>query len=145
MPGITGFVGTGSPNERKMALELMVTSMMHEPFFTSGTYVDERLGLYAGWTAHKDSFGDCLPIWNETRDVCLIFAGEEFTEPDEIKGLKSRGHQFDLGNASYLVHLYEELGEKFLTRLNGWFSGVLIDLRTNQVTLFNDRYGVNRV
>ena len=145
MPGITGFVGKGSPNDHKAALDLMVKTMMHESFFTSGTYVDERLGIYVGWTAHKDSFADCLPIWNETRDVCLIFAGDEFTEPDEIKGLKSRGHQFDLGNASYLVHLYEELGEKFLVRLNGWFSGVLIDLRINQVTLFNDRYGVNRV
>jgi len=132
MPGITGFVGTGSPSDGKAALELMVKSMMHEPFFTSGTCVDERLGLYVGWTAHKGSFTDCLPIWNEARDVCLIFAGDEFTEPSELKGLKSRGHRFDLGDASYLVHLYEELGENFLARLNGWFSGVLIDLRTSK-------------
>jgi asparagine synthase (glutamine-hydrolysing) len=32
-----------------------------------------------------------------------------------------------------------------LQRLNGWFSGVLLDLRDQKVVLFNDRYGVNRI
>lgn len=118
---------------------------MHESFFDSGTYVAEPLGLYVGWTVHKDSFADCLPIWNETRDVCLIFSGDEFSEPGELKELTARGHRFPSGDASYLVHLYEEYGEKCLARLNGWFCGLLIDLRTNKVILFNDRYGVNRI
>ncbi len=126
-------------------LDIMVKAMMHEPFFGSGTHVEERLGLWVGWTTHKDSFADCLPIWNEGRDVCLIFSGEEFADPGEIEGLKSRGHRFTPEDASYLVHQYEELGDKFLPKLNGWFSGVLVDLRAGKVILFNDRYGVNRI
>src|SRR5262249_33714332 len=45
----------------------------------------------------------------------------------------------------HLIHLYEELGLGALERLNGWFSGVLIDLQRRRAILFNDRYGVGRI
>jgi asparagine synthase (glutamine-hydrolysing) len=32
-----------------------------------------------------------------------------------------------------------------LERLNGWFSGILVDLREKKIVLFNDRYGLNRI
>jgi asparagine synthase (glutamine-hydrolysing) len=37
------------------------------------------------------------------------------------------------------------MGCEFLEKLNGWFSGVLVDLREEKLVLFNDRYGVNRL
>src|SRR5437660_8478760 len=37
------------------------------------------------------------------------------------------------------------MGYEFLEKLNGWFSGVLLDLREQKFILFNDRYGVNRL
>ena len=37
------------------------------------------------------------------------------------------------------------MGYGFLEKLNGWFSGVLLDLREQKFVLFNDRYGVNRI
>jgi asparagine synthase (glutamine-hydrolysing) len=43
------------------------------------------------------------------------------------------------------VHLYEELGDKFFGSLNGWFSGILVDLRQSRSVLFNDRYGLKRI
>ncbi|MGZ5133530.1 MAG: asparagine synthase-related protein [Flavitalea sp.] len=86
-----------------------------------------------------------MPVWNETNDICLIFSGEDFRDPSEISFLKAKGHNCELENASYLVHLYEEIGIKFLERINGWFSGVLIDLREKNILLFNDRYGLGRV
>ena len=48
-------------------------------------------------------------------------------------------------NASYLVHLYEEMGLEFLGKINGWFSGLLVDLREQKTFLFNDRYGLGRI
>jgi asparagine synthase (glutamine-hydrolysing) len=86
-----------------------------------------------------------MPVWNETKDVCVIFSGEDFTDPTEIGRLKAGGHECDSENASYLVHLYEEMGLKFIERLNGWFSGLLVDLREKKIVLFNDRYGLNRI
>jgi asparagine synthase (glutamine-hydrolysing) len=118
---------------------------MHEPFYTGGTYINEDLGLWSGWACHKGAFGDCLPIWNEKKDICLIFSGEDFADQDDIDTLRTRGHEFGSDEAGYLVHLYEEIGSEFLEKLNGWFSGILLDLREQRFILFNDRYGVNRL
>jgi asparagine synthase (glutamine-hydrolysing) len=123
----------------------MVRCLMHEPFYTNGTYINKELGLWTGWTCHKGAFDDCLPIWNENKDICLLFSGEDFADQADVAGLRRGRHEFGLDDASYLVHLYEEMGCEFLEKLNGWFSGVLLDLREQRLILFNDRYGVNRL
>ena len=133
MPGIFGIIGRGSHEEKDSALQQMMKCMMHESSYTSGSYINKQLGLCVGWICHAGSFTDCMPVWNETKDVCVIFSGEDFTDPTEIEGLRTRGHACNLEDASYLVHLYEEMGLKFIERLNGWFSGVLVDLREQSV------------
>lgn len=145
MPGIAGIVGTGSRCENEHALTLMVNCMMHEPFYVSGTYINEEFGLWLGFVNQEGSFADCLPIWNEKRDICILFSGEDFTDQTDIDVLRRHGHEFGSEDASYLVHLYEEMGCEFLGKLNGWFSGVLVDFREQKCVLFNDRYGVNRI
>ena len=145
MPGIVGIISQ-RPSEQYLALaRSMVKCLIHEPFYTNGTYNNEVLGLWSGWACHKGAFGDCLPIWNEKKDICLLFSGEDLADRADIDALRMRGHEFGLDDASYLVHLYEEMGCEFLEKLNGWFSGVLLDLRAQKVVLFNDRYGVNRI
>jgi asparagine synthase (glutamine-hydrolysing) len=37
------------------------------------------------------------------------------------------------------------MGSRFLEKINGWFSGVLVDLRNERILLFNDRYGLGRI
>lgn len=146
MPGIVGIISSNcSPEERNTLVAAMLSSIKHEPFYVAGSYSDTEMGLSVGWVCHKNSFSDCLPIWNEKKDVCLIFSGEDFTDQSDIDRLRVNGHEFGSNDATYLVHLYEELGSEFLEKLNGWFSGVLIDLRQKKIVLFNDRYGADRV
>jgi asparagine synthase (glutamine-hydrolysing) len=123
----------------------MIAPMMHESFYASGRYINKNLGLYAGWVCHPGSFSDCMPICNESKDICLIFCGEDFSDSSDSSRLRARGHDYNPENASYLIHLYEEIGPKFIEKLNGWFSGMLVDLRTQSVVLFNDRYGLSRI
>jgi asparagine synthase (glutamine-hydrolysing) len=145
MPGIVGIISQ-SPSEQYDALvKSMVKCLVHEPFYTDGTYINQELGLWSGWACHKGAFGDCLPICNEKKDICLLFSGEDFADQTDIDALRTRGHEFGSDDASYLVHLYEEVGCAFLEKLNGWFSGVLVDLREEKLVLFNDRFGVNRI
>jgi len=145
MPGIVGIISQG-PSQRYDALvKSMAKCLVHEPFYTDGTYVNQELGLWSGWACHKGAFGDCLPIWNEKKDICLLFSGEDFTDQADVDALRGRGHEFCRDDAGYLVHLYEEMGCAFLEKLNGWFSGVLLDLREKKLVLFNDRFGVNRI
>ena len=145
MPGIAGIIGIGSNEENGVAVDAMVKCLVHERFYKSGTYVNERQGLWIGWSCLEGSYSDCLPVWNEKGDICLIFCGENFADRAEMERLRADGHEFDSDNASFLVHLYEETGFKFLERLNGGFSGVLVDIREHKVLLFNDRYGLYRI
>jgi len=145
MPGIAGIIGVGSAEEKSVVLLQMVRCMTHEPFYTSGTYTNGHIGLWIGWVSHDGSFSGTMPIWNETKDVCLIFSGEDFTDTGEIEGLRAKGHDFTLDGPSYLVHLYEEASTTFFEKLNGWFCGVLVDLRDTSIVLFNDRYGLKRI
>lgn len=145
MPGIAGIIGIGSANNQASMLTEMVNRMMHEPYYASSTYSDDQLGISVGWVGHVGSYSDCMPVWNETKDICLMFSGEEFTDLGELEDLRAGGHEFSSDTASYLVHLYEEKGIKCLEKLNGWFSGLVVDLRERKIILFNDRYGLSRI
>jgi asparagine synthase (glutamine-hydrolysing) len=118
--------------------------MEHETWYRSGIWVCDELPAYVGWTNYGGDFADCMPVFNESRDVALFLAGEVFPEAGVIRDLRNNGHQFSNGNASYLAHLYEEKGDDFVGELNGSFSGVLLDCRKRRVVLFNDRYGMHR-
>ena len=144
MPGIVGLI-TKLPRARaERQLAVMLDTLRHEPFYVTGTWIDESLGVYVGWSARNGSFGDGMPVSNETGDVVLVFAGEEFSEPGTAARLTARGHTLDSSEASYLVHLYEE-DPQFPARLNGFYHGLLADRARGSVTLLNDRYGMQRV
>jgi asparagine synthase (glutamine-hydrolysing) len=134
MPGIVGIIARGSRGKHEGDLKLMIDSMMHEPFYRTGSYVNEKLGVYAGWTFHSDSYSDCMPIINDKQDLVFLFTGEHFAED------VSSDHK-----AAALLRRYEEQGEDFVKGLNGWFSGLVIDMQNSKVILFNDRYGMQRI
>jgi len=144
MPGIVGLI-TKKPREWAVPqLQRMVKSICHESFYNTGTWIDESMGIYVGWTVQKNSFADGMPLQNEQKSVTLIFSGEEFPDPAAVRQLKERGHSFDSDSPSYLVHMYEE-DPAFPAGLNGRFHGLLIDRNRGTATLFNDRYGMHRI
>lgn len=144
MPGIAGLI-TRMPKERaERELGDMLDTLRHEPFYITGTWSDESLGVYVGWSAREGSFADGMPLSNETGDVVLVFAGEEFPEPGTAARLTARGHKLGSAEASYLVHLCED-DPNFPAGLNGFFHGLVADRHHGTVTLLNDRYGMQRL
>src|SRR5207253_7400983 len=143
--GIVGIIAQRLSEQYPDLVKSMAKCLIHESFYRDGTYINEKVGLWSGWACHKGAFGDCLPIWNEKKDICLLFSGEDFADQTDIDALKMRGHEFGSDDASYLVHLYEAIGYEFFEKLNGCFSGFLLDLREQKFILFNDRYGANRL
>ena len=145
MPGIAGIISLKSPAaECERTVRVMVATLRLERFYTAGTFSAPELGVFAGWTAHENSFADKQVFQNETKDIALVFAGECFVDAATKTELKQKGHAF-AGGGDCLVHLYEERGEKFFEGLNGLFSGLLIDRRAKKVFLFNDRYAMERI
>ncbi len=145
MPGIVGLITARPPAEAERLLETMIRPMLHEPFYTSGRALVPELRVYAGWVALADATTAQQPIRNEAGDVSLLFSGECFPDPALLAELKGRGHDCSHHPLSWLVHMYEEQGDEFVARLNGIFSGLLMDGRSRRILLFNDRYGFDRI
>jgi asparagine synthase (glutamine-hydrolysing) len=144
MPGITGLI-TKMPRERAVALlSQMVKALSHESFYETGTWIDESLGVYVGWVIRKGSFCEGMPITNETKDVTLVFSGEEYSSSKTARALRQNGHALDERVAAYLVHVYEE-DPDFPLSLNGLFHGIAADRARGTAALFNDRYGMHRI
>jgi asparagine synthase (glutamine-hydrolysing) len=144
MPGIVGIITKKCRSLVEPELLRMVNTIRHERFYTTGTEVDDSLGVYVGWTALKGSFSDGMPLHNERKDITLFFSGDEYSDSQTGKQLRSRGHSLDPAEAGYLVHLYEE-DPNFGQNLNGMFHGLVVDRTRGLVTLFNDRYGMHRL
>jgi asparagine synthase (glutamine-hydrolysing) len=144
MPGIFGLITTKPREWAEPQLLQMLKVLRHESFYVTGTWIDETAGIYVGWTARENSFSDGMPVQNERGDITLVFSGEEYREPNTVRSLKERGHQFKAEGPSYLVHLYEE-DQSFPKSLNGRFQGLLSDRTRGVTTLFNDRYSMHRL
>jgi len=144
MPGIAGIISHRPVEECQRLVRAMVLSMEHEPFYTSGVYAAPKLGVCVGWVAHENSFAAGQVFFNEQRDIALVLSGECLIDREVRSTLKRKGHGLEETN-NWLVHLYEEEGERCFEKVNGLFSGLLMDRRLGKALLFNDRYGMERI
>jgi asparagine synthase (glutamine-hydrolysing) len=122
MPGIVGLL-TGMPRRRAEPQLLdMLASMWHEPSYQIGTWIDESLGVYVGWTVRGNSFLNDMPVQSEGNDVVVVLSGEVVPEAGAAEDDPS-----------------------FPARLNGRFHGLRIERSNRTATLFNDRFGMHRL
>src|SRR4051812_39337376 len=77
MPGIAGRIGGGG-KALSQGVDTMLHRMLHEPFYRSGGYVNDAHTVGLGAIFQEHSFTEGQPFWNESRNVCLVFAGECF-------------------------------------------------------------------
>src|SRR5271165_2840295 len=112
----------------------MAHAMLHRGPDDEGFLVnDSRVpGLALGMRRLSiiDLPGGHQPVWNETRDVAVIFNGELYNYRELRERLTLLGHRFATqSDTEILVHAWEEWGEECLTELRGMFAFALLDLR----------------
>lgn len=143
MPGFAGVISADPSMVQR--LDLMCSALTRRDKDCLDGYRNPALGLGVGWIERGGSDTGVRPVWNETRDICLLMYGEAFTDDDTLNTLRRRGHVFAATGAEHVLRLYEEYGAGFIAMLNGWFGALLIDLRQQRMLLFNDRFGVGRI
>src|SRR5271170_6147717 len=108
MPGIVGLI-TKRPRQSAAAqLGRMVESICHERFYRTGTWIDEAMGVYVGWTVMTGSFSDGMPLQCERDDVCMVFSGEEYSDGRTAHQVRSPGDSVGSIESGYLVRQYKE-------------------------------------
>ena len=141
MPGITGIISKHQTGHEEAQLGQMICCMMYESFYKQGKYIDHQNGFYIGYVVIENAFADCIPIFNETKDLVMFLTGETYMDTSLISDLKTR-HYFNPNNAGYLIHLYEELGTGVFDLLNGMFAIAIWDENNKYLFLARDRYGI---
>jgi asparagine synthase (glutamine-hydrolysing) len=142
MPGIVGLI-TGIPREQaEPLLQRMVESLRHEPFYVTGTWIDEQLGVYSGWVARDGSFSAKMPLCDARGQAVLVFSGEEYS--GSCASARQLGRCESQGAPAYLLDRRQE-DTAFPANLNGRFQGLLADRARGSAMLFNDRYGMHRI
>ncbi|MBK7643977.1 MAG: asparagine synthase (glutamine-hydrolyzing) [Planctomycetes bacterium] len=93
-----------------------------------------------------DPEGGRQPHWNEARDIAVWCNGEIYNYRELRGELQGRGHVFrSNSDVECIVHLYEELGERFPERLVGMFAVAVLDWRASarpRLVLARDRIGI---
>jgi len=145
MAGIVGIVSKRPEESCRALLGRMVAAMGQENCCHSGNHSFGDVFIHIGWICRRGEFVDCMPIRNETGDVTLFLTGEVFDGLQCREALKKGGHRFPDHDASYLVHLYETMGDQVFANRNGLYAGILLDHRQKKAFLFNDRYGMKRL
>jgi asparagine synthase (glutamine-hydrolysing) len=140
MCGIAGYLGVRDPE----LAESMSRVLAHRGPDDSGTYYDAAHGL---GLVHRrlsivgiDERGH-EPIWNEDRTIALVYNGEIYNYPELRQSLSSHTFSSDM-DGEVLLHLYEDEGTSFLSKLNGMFAFVIWDSKARVLWGARDHLGI---
>lgn len=139
--GICGTLGFGSED----LVRRMVRRIEHRGPDGEGTLVDHRNRVYMASRrlAILDRDGGHQPLWNDSRDIGVVYNGEIYNEPDLRAELESVGHRYRTQTDTETIpRLFQMYGTASFRRFNGMFAFALWDAREQAVWLVRDPMGI---
>ena len=120
----------------------MLQPIIHRGPDDSGTYVAGCIGLGSRRLSIIDLPNGRQPICNEDGTVWIVYNGEIYNYRALRQELSHRGHNFRTdSDTEVIVHLYEEMSERCVERLNGMFAFAIWDEREQKLLLARDHIG----
>jgi asparagine synthase (glutamine-hydrolysing) len=144
MCGIAGYIDLRREGRvQNHVLREMTAALIHRGPDACGHFYDENAGLGFRRLSIIDLETGNQPLFNEDRSVVLLCNGEIYNHVELKNGLIQKGHRFyTKTDVEVLLHLYEEYGPEFVTRLNGQFACVMYDTRDQSLFLARDQFGI---
>lgn len=141
MCGIAGVIDTLTPPGED-TLRRMADTMVRRGPDTEGYHLQGPAGLAHRRLSIINLTGGRQPIFNEDKSLALVCNGEIYDFNKLRLELEANGHHFTTGSDSEVIlHLFEDLGELCLDRLNGMFAFAIVRFSDNSVFLARDRFG----
>ncbi len=121
----------------------MCRVMTHRGPDEEGFYLSKNIGLGSRRLSIIDLKTGKQPIHNEDQSIWIVYDGEVYNFPELRKDLEKKGHRFyTRTDTEVLIHLYEELGDSFVEKLNGMFAFALWDDNKKRLLLARDKAGI---
>jgi asparagine synthase (glutamine-hydrolysing) len=132
--GICGVAFLSRSADAETRVRTMAAAMQHRGPDGDGMLANDPrapgLALAMRRLSIIDLAGGQQPIWNEGRDVAVVFNGELYNYRELRDRLTRCGHRFTTqSDTEILVHAWEEWGEECLTELRGMFGFAIADFR----------------
>ena len=144
MCGICGiYLLDNEAHAERSVLERMNNTMVHRGPDDDGYFVSGPVGLAMRRLSIIDLAGGKQPITNEDESLWIVFNGEIYNYPDLRNELLAKGHVFRTkADTEVILHLYEELGDNCVDRLDGMFTFAIWDSIKRTLLLARDRLGI---
>lgn len=142
MCGIAGFSGNIDGNKNEI-LKRMTDKIAHRGPDQEGFYINDDVALGFRRLSIIDLNNGSQPMFNENKDIAIVFNGEIYNHLSLREELKNKGHIFaNNSDTEVLVHGYEEYGVDLLYRLRGMFAFMIYDSKKKLMFGARDFFGI---
>jgi asparagine synthase (glutamine-hydrolysing) len=143
MCGIAGLLRLDGTAPDPAVLGAMAAALAHRGPDGEGAHLDGPVALASRRLALVDVPGGDQPLRSEDGTVVAVCNGEIYNWRALREELHRGGHAFATrSDCEVLVHLYEEHGPRFVTRLRGMWALALWDARRGRLVLARDPFGI---
>lgn len=107
-----------------------------------GMYQNGNLTMGMRRLSIQDLASGNQPIYNEEKNLAVVFNGEIYNFQELRRGLEEKHHRFATNaDTEVIVHAYEEYGLDFLDKIDGMFAISIYDSVTGELLIARDRMG----
>ena len=143
MCGLSGVAYKDKRIPEKSLLIRMANLMAHRGPDGEGYFIDEGIGLAFRRLAIIDLEKGDQPIFNEDRNLVVVYNGEIYNHPELRQILIKKNHIFRTNSdTEVIVHAFEEWGEDSFLKFNGMFAFALYNIERKELFLVRDRLGI---
>ncbi len=141
MCGIAGIVT--QDKDKKKIIKKMSDRLAHRGPDGEGFYVDKNIALGHRRLSIIDIEGGSQPIYNEDKNIVVVYNGEIYNYRELKAELKELGHKFKTkSDTEVLVHGYEAWGSELPKHLRGMFAFAIYDKKNETLFLARDHFGI---
>jgi asparagine synthase (glutamine-hydrolysing) len=141
MCGIAGYISKNKP--QKKILKKMTDRIAYRGPDSEGFYLDENIALGHRRLSIIDLNTGKQPIYNEDKNIVIVFNGEIYNYKELRKILIKKGHKFATEtDTEVLVHGYETWGYDLTKKLRGMYAFAIWDKNKQELFLARDEWGI---